>query len=501
MQEKLLNSREESFFDWDSQLDGLKERLRNNECKCVLISAPFGWGKSSFTNILRNELLEENKKKKFKEKPWDVGIIETWRYELLNPENVVPQLIYDILDSFFTFLIEKYLPEEITLDRKELHRFLTFDDGKIKQYSVEFIKEYLNTRFKKKHGIDLRNIEAIAKDIHESTFIKKIKTLKLDLEKNYLFALEFYKEFLETFLIDLFNVTENKNPKIVLIFRDCDRCSPENLLKIIDCLYHFHLDDRIKFIIEGDEDTIKSILCNKYHLGDYFDLLEENKSANYKKFQILDGYLDKIFDTTRIILNNSSINKKRLMDYLNNCYNSNFEKENYLNIDQLSQELKLNYRFIKNHIEEIVRRRLKEKTLLDKVDEIELNAIIILHIVNDLSSQAFKDFILPKIQFLRNDFRDEPKKLRYKIWDKDKQDYSDKFNSKEIIVSEMTIEKLENFVNSVQLKYSPKYYVNVFNFECSDYFRSNRDRDLKEVLEEINSKIDSINKKWISFNS
>jgi len=501
MQEKLINSREESFFDWNSQIDSLKERLRNNECRCVLVSAPFGWGKSSFTNILRNELLEENKRKKFKEKPWDISIIETWRYELLNPENVVPHLIYDILDSFFQFLIEKYLPEEITLDRKELYRFLTFNDEKIKQYSIAFIKEYLNARFKKKYSLDLKNLEKIAKSIHESTFIKKLKTLKLDLEKNYLFALDFYGEFLETFLIDLSNVTENKNPKIVLIFRDCDRCSPENLLKIIDCLYHFHLDERIKFIVEADEDTIKSILCSKYHLGDYFDLSKEPKDGDYKKFQILDGYLDKIFDTTRIILNNSTIDKRKLMLYLSNCYENNFVNESTFNLEQLSQDLKINFRFIKNHIEDIVKKRLQKNNSLDKVDSIELNAIIMLHIVNELSSQEFNNFILPKISKFGDRYENKPQKLIYKIWDQDKQGFSNKFHSKDMILGDNTIEKLETFVNSLQLKCSPKHLVKIFSFNCSDYFKSNRDRDLQEVINEINLKIDSINEKWSSFNS
>ena len=85
MIEELLNSREESFFDWDNQLNSLMSKIKDNSNLCLMISAPFGWGKSSFTNILINELKSDKKKGWLK-----IYLLEdVWKYELFESHEII----------------------------------------------------------------------------------------------------------------------------------------------------------------------------------------------------------------------------------------------------------------------------------------------------------------------------------------------------------------------------------------------------------------------------
>ncbi len=473
--EKLLNSRDESFYDWNSSLDGLKEKLKNDETNTILVSAPFGCGKSSFTNILINELKDEEKDSNIK---WDINIIETWKYELLDSDSVVTQLIFDIINNYLSKII--------------LYK-LKIDKGvKVESYSALKKYDLINVDIIKKHGKNL--LKSVLKkytkldydkliEIHKTALAKKLDEVGDSLKDNYISALEFYEEFVDAFLIDYNNSPKYKNSKIIFVFRDCDRCNPENLLKIIDAIHHLDVNDKIKFIVESDIDSIKAVLCMKYHLGDY-PKINEYYSL---KGELINGYLNKIFETICII-DKKYLNKQRLLIYLN--YQMKFEHKDYelLTFDDFTYDYKQNYRYVKYHFEKVLPNRLNKINNLNALNLIEINTLLYLYLLNEENNGNLIDVHLPKLSL-----KEEKRNL---IW----LSYSTNNDNKWGFAN-----KINMLVDGAIIKYANSIYLIINEKKCKvikfpENFFTDNSISLRTKMELLNQVIENINTSWKEMN-
>ncbi|MBI9039564.1 MAG: hypothetical protein JEY97_15655 [Bacteroidales bacterium] len=493
--EKLLEKREDSFYDWSLLLDKINKKIQSNECSCILVSAPFGWGKSSFTNIVKNELKKRRNPLNDK-KEWEICVINTWKYELLEQGDVVSQLIFDILDNFFKTLFIKYLKPDL----KEKLKAATSQIIS-KPFLINIGKDLVKTAIANlpiNIDVDLSSYEKFFKN----PFFQKCDEIKSIIKENYISVIDIYKELSMAFLEEISkDSNETKNINIILIFRDCDRCSPENLLKIIDILHHINIDEKIKFIVEADENTIKSILCKKYHFGDYFSLKNDKIDPNRhsEKFETLNGYLDKIFDE-RISLERQNLNKSKLKEYLNNLFGNKIINEESITFDAITKAYHINYRFIKNQIEDVFLKRLNNIPNLIIENAYELNALILLHLVNEIDNKSYERVIFPKI--MNKPSGKESNKLLYSV----DNNISIKNNLiKKFGFSNKALKPLNQFnslsnidiFNSIYIHPPNNQRIMLFNFEIgNDSVIRHYSKTSSDLVSNINDIINSVNEKW-----
>lgn len=468
--ELLLKRREESFYDWGNQLDSVKSKLRIDTDAAILVSAPFGGGKSSFTNILMNELKEKNSD------DWLISIVEIWRYELLGPDTIIQRLIYDLIEVFF---------KETALKKI----------GKTKQESLKvFLKEYqfINKNVVKEYGEALVNavlkeyahlsLEEIKK-IHKSPFARKLKELSQLVKNDYLDAIGLYSTLLKEIEKDLSN-----NRKILFIFRDCDRVNPENLLKIVDCIYHINISNKVKFIIEADEKTIKSILSSKYNLGDYYQMIKPANRTNFKDhLETINGYLDKIFDTI-INVERSNLNKLKISQYISGNFLQEFAQDR-ITFSNFTSSYDTNFRFIKRKISLELKPIIEKE--LSKLDEFDfvLNALIVLYLYNELNSQKFRNVFLPKVEFFPQRVRNS---LQYKFDEKSPSSLFSVANPPSDLFT-LGAEGACDYFNSLSLIVKKGTTgATLFNFAQQDF----EGRQFVDIQEELNQIITTINTLW-----
>lgn len=467
--EKLLNSREESFYEWGVLIDGLKLKLTNNESSCVLISAPFGWGKSSFTNIVAQELKEENIKNELK---WLSYSIEAWKYELLDSATVVEQLIFELINKQLLALYE-----DVSLTEKTAKKLSNAFDAN-KEVFVGVFKSATKTILKNKLGLEL-DIKDFKK-VYSDKFIKELRELSKKLDMSYISTIEFFKKFMEAIFT---TGTAKQNIRILFILKDCDRCSPENLIRIIDCIHHLDVDDRIKFLVEADIETINSILCQKYNIGKYTEINKEPEQPTNKHGKlVLSGYIDKIFDHT-VVLERQNLKKEKICDFLNHTLSINAFSPPSITIDRLTSNLSISHRYIKNKLsDDFVKRAKLVGVDLKTLNVFVLNTLMILFIVNERSHQKINSMFVPT-------FVNVPRsnELKYEITSGSffytgisKLNYAPHYSDEFI-----------NYLNSLNIKIDDRTH-SLFNYRHEDFsgFTFN------QGIQKVNENITAINTTW-----
>lgn len=475
--EKLLQHRDESFYEWGPALDGLKQKLYNDEGNTFLVSAPFGWGKSSFTNILQNELENESNAEKVK---WDINIIHTWKYELLDSGSVVSQLIFD--------LVNKYI-NKIELFKVNTERGVKVKKkNPLKEYGIvnfEIIKEHgkkvIDSYLKEKVGMTLTEI----KEIHKTEPAKKLEKIGEELQKNYINSLRFYEEFLCSFLKEFELSPAHKNTRLIFIFRDCDRCNPENLLKIIDAIHHIDINNKIKFIIEADEATIKSILSKKYNLGDFFSL---KHSADSNKIQLLNGYVNKIFNTI-ISIDIRKLSKSSILKYINKKTGNDFNDDSLITFHNIPEQFNQNYRFIKYQIEDVFINKLGKEIKDEQNQIIMINTLLHLHLLNQLFFNQLQSVSIP-ILALKGDARSMKNFITYEI-------NNSIWTSGSKVYLDTDINSIITYSNSLLLNFNNQ---NISCIRFPDSFLPNVRMNYSDIINSFNDLIDKINFLWAKLN-
>lgn len=467
--EKLLNSREESFYEWGGLIDGLRLKLTNNESSCVLISAPFGWGKSSFTNIVAQELKEENNKNELK---WLSYTIEAWKYELLDSATVVEQLIFELINKQLLAVYEEFCITEKTVEKLNS----VFEANK--EVFIGVLKSATKTVLKNKFGLELEVKDF--KKVYKDKFLKEIKELSKKLDKNYISTIEFFKKFIEAIFT---TGSAIQNLRILFILKDCDRCSPENLIKIIDCIHHLDVDDRIKYLVEADANTIKSIICQKYNLGNATEILKSQEHPDLRHAKlVLNGYLDKIFDHV-VELERVKLNKEKMCNFLNQTLEAPIFYPRSITVERLTSNFAISLRFIKNKLaDDFVKRSKLAGIELKTMNVFVLNALIILFIVNELYHQKVCFLVIPPLSH-----NNRSNELKYEI------DTASLLNTG---ISKITYplhksDEFFNFLNNINIKIEGRT-TGLFSYSGEDF----NSITLEQICRQVNENITTINSAW-----
>jgi len=271
------------------------EKFLDIDNKRVFFSGSFGSGKTFFlTKFFKEDHLSN----------YDTYHLFPVRYQVLNNENIIDLLKYDILIE----LLQKY-PEVFEVENKEVNSFKLFIAFCKDNLSVNSVLRSIigtsNDILSLSPDIISQTLSRIGRPLNESLiFDQKFQEFKKEYSKG---KKEFIDKFINNtqekinnigsdYLTQLINqkIKEKKGDKrSVLILDDFDRMDPEHIFRILNVL-SVHMDgyEENKFgfdhvIIVGDQNNIRKIFAHKYGQGTDFD-----------------GYFDKFFTKKIFIFDN-----------------------------------------------------------------------------------------------------------------------------------------------------------------------------------------------------